>query len=46
LNVGHYEVAVGIYDPDTLERLPVIDQTGTSLPERRLVLSPVTVENR
>ena len=32
-----YEIAIGIYDPDTLERLPVVDQAGTSLPEQRFV---------
>ena len=43
LSAGHYEVAVGLYNPDTLERLPVVDQAGTSLPERKLVL-PFTIE--
>ncbi len=44
LSPGHYEVAVGIYDPDTLERLPVVDQAGTSLPDQKLVLPAITVE--
>jgi len=43
LSPGQYEVAVGVYDPATLERLPVVDQAGTSLPERKLVL-PFTIE--
>jgi len=38
LSPGQYGVTIGIYDPDTLERLPVVDQAGTSLPERKLVL--------
>ena len=44
LNPGHYEMAIGIYDPDTLERLPVVDQAGTALPEQKLVLPAITVE--
>ncbi|MDY6877773.1 MAG: hypothetical protein SWK90_16450, partial [Chloroflexota bacterium] len=44
LSTGHYKVAVGIYDPDTLERLPVLDHTGTALPEQKLVLPAITVE--
>jgi hypothetical protein len=43
LSRGRYEVAVGVYEPDTMERLPVADQAGTSLPERRLVL-PLQVD--
>ena len=46
LSPGHYEVAVGIYNPDTLERLPVVDQAGTSLPEQKLVLPAITVETQ
>ena len=38
LSPGHYEVAVGIYEPDTVERLPAVDQSGASLPEKQLVL--------
>ncbi|MBE9472029.1 MAG: hypothetical protein IMY75_08000, partial [Chloroflexi bacterium] len=44
LSPGHYEVAVGMYNPDTLERLPVVDQAGTSLPDQKLVLPAITVE--
>ncbi len=44
LSPGHYEVAVGMYNPDTLERLPVVDQAGTALPEQKLVLPAITVE--
>ena len=43
LSSGQYKVTIGIYDPDTLERLAVVDQSGTSLPKERLRL-PITVE--
>lgn len=35
---GEYGVAIGVYDPATLERLPVIDGSGTEQPDGRLVL--------
>lgn len=38
LSSGQYKVAVGIYEPDTMERLPVVDQSGALLPEQMLVL--------
>ena len=46
LSTGRYEAAVGICNPDTLERLPVVDQAGTSLPEQKLVLPAITVETQ
>jgi hypothetical protein len=46
LSPGHYKVAVGIYNPDILERLPVLDQAGTSLPERKLALPDITIETQ
>ena len=35
---GVYGVAVGVYDPATTERLPVVDETGQLQPDGRLVL--------
>lgn len=35
---GRYDLAVGWYDPDTRERLPVVDSEGTRLPDGRLLL--------
>ena len=35
---GEYGVAVGVYHPVTLERLPVVDGNGQLLPDGRLVL--------
>ncbi|MBL7065379.1 MAG: DUF2079 domain-containing protein [Anaerolineae bacterium] len=46
LSAGRYEVAVGICDSGTLERLPVVDQTGASLPEQKLVLPDITVKTQ
>jgi hypothetical protein len=36
---GAYGVAVGAYDPETMERLSVVDGTGERRPDGRLVLS-------
>jgi hypothetical protein len=36
---GEYRIAVGLTNPDTGERLPVIDQTGQPLPENRYIFS-------
>ena len=35
---GRYDLAVGWYDPDTRQRLPVVDSEGKALPDGRLVL--------
>ena len=35
---GYYGIAIGIYDPHTLERLPVVDVGGQVSPDGRLVL--------
>ena len=40
---GTYGVAVGVYDPATGERLPVLDETGHLLPDGRLVLPGETI---
>ncbi len=39
LPAGAYTVAVGMYDPDSLERWPVAGPDGQLIPERRVVLS-------
>ena len=35
---GNYGIAVGVYDPHTLERLPVVNAQGGPSPDGRLVL--------
>jgi hypothetical protein len=35
---GRYGVAVGVYDPQTMERLPVVDADGQACPDGRLIL--------
>ena len=40
---GTYGVAVGVYDPVTMERLLVTDESGQLLPEGRLVLPGETI---
>jgi hypothetical protein len=41
---GAYGVAVGVYDPVTTERLPVVNQEGQLQPDRRLVLPGETIK--
>jgi len=41
---GTYGVALGVYDPETMERSPVVDRTGQPQTDGRLVLSGETVE--
>jgi hypothetical protein len=41
---GTYGVAVGVYDPATMERLPVTGGAGQLQPDGRLVLPGETVE--
>ena len=36
--LGDYQIAVGMYDLQTLERLPIVDQNGTLLPDARILL--------
>ena len=44
VRAGTYGVAVGVYDPATMERLPVVDGAGQLQPDGQLVLSGETVE--
>jgi hypothetical protein len=41
---GGYGIAVGVYDPATMERLPVIDGAGRPQPDGRLVLPGETIQ--
>ena len=36
---GHYRLAVGIYDPQTVDRLPAIDAAGLPVRDNRVVLT-------
>jgi hypothetical protein len=36
---GHYRLAVGIYDPETVDRLPAVDAAGRPIPDNRVVLA-------
>ena len=40
---GRYRLAVGLYDPATGERLPVIDPSGERVPDDRVVVGEVLV---
>jgi hypothetical protein len=41
---GEYEVAMGMYDLESMERLPAYDAAGKRLPEDRIVLSSLRVQ--
>jgi len=44
---GDYRLAVGLYDPETLERLAAVDAEGNRLPDDRLILpEPISVPFR
>jgi hypothetical protein len=40
---GAYGIAVGVYDPATMERLPVVDGAGRPRADDRLVLAGETI---
>ncbi len=40
---GMYRVAVGWYDPETIDRLPALDASGTRQPGDRVVLDTLTL---
>jgi hypothetical protein len=42
---GEYEVSVGMYDIETMERLPAYDAAGERQPEDRIVLGVLGVEH-
>ena len=41
---GEYQLSVGMYDPETLERLPAYGAAGERLPEDRTVLASLRVQ--
>lgn len=41
LTPGDYRIEIGMYDPNTLERLSVFDQSGLELQDRRVLLDQV-----
>ncbi len=41
---GEYELSVGMYDAESMERLPVYDSTGERLSNDRITLGPLRVE--
>ncbi|MGC9399552.1 MAG: ArnT family glycosyltransferase [Anaerolineae bacterium] len=41
---GTYQIAVGMYDAETLQRLPLVVEKGTPLSEDRLALTSLIVE--
>jgi len=41
--IGRYQIEIGMYDPQTLQRLPVRDATGQRLPEDRILLAEIEV---
>jgi hypothetical protein len=41
---GEYALEVGMYDPATLERLPVHDSTGARIQEDRVLLNSINVK--
>ena len=41
---GEYQLSVGMYDVDTMERLAVYDASGERLPQDRIVLSSLRIE--
>lgn len=44
VNPGKYELAVGMYDAETMQRVPVYDASGGRLPDDRIVVGTVRVE--
>ncbi len=42
---GEYELAVGMYDPETMERLAVYDAAGQRLPGDRILLGSLDLTN-
>lgn len=43
---GSYLLEVGMYDPATLERLPILDQDGQPLAQNRIILAKVVVNGK
>ncbi len=45
LPAGRYRIVVGMYDPQTGERLPAIDSLGNGLPDRAVPVGMIEVRN-
>ena len=43
---GDYQLEIGMYDPATVRRLPMLDASGSSQPDDRLLLGGLRVEGR
>ena len=43
VGAGEYNLLVGLYLVDTLDRLPAVDEAGSPLPCHQLVISGITV---
>ena len=43
---GAYQIEIGMYDPDTLERLPARDADGNRLAQDRILLTEIEIEER
>lgn len=41
---GEYELSVGMYDPETMQRVPAYDASGERLPEDRVIVGMVRVQ--
>ena len=46
LPTGEYQLEIGMYDPATVRRLPVLDESGSSLPDDRLLLGGLRVQGK
>jgi hypothetical protein len=44
LSPGEYELSVGMYAPESMERLPAYDASGERLPEDRILLGSLLVQ--
>ncbi len=42
---GDYKLSVGLYDSETIERLPAYATSGEVLPENRIVIGTINIEN-
>ena len=46
LAAGRYTIFVGMYSPDTGERLPITDKNGNALPDRQIELAQFDIPGR
>jgi hypothetical protein len=43
---GEYQLEIGMYDPTTVRRLPVLDSSGSPLPDDRLLFGDLRIVDR